>query len=48
MIHRNTGLDAITQLFQITKTGGLNDVVRILAGWKERNPRQAKRKEIKW
>ena len=48
MIHRNTGLDAIAQFFQVTKTGRLNNIILILAGRKERNPRQAKRKGIKW
>ena len=48
MIHWNTGLDTIDQLLQVTKPGRLNNMIRILAGRKERNPRQAKRKGIKW
>ena len=48
MIHRNTGLDTIAQFFQVTKPGRLNNIIRVLAGWKECNPRQAKSKGIKW
>ena len=44
MIHRNTGLDTIAQFFQVTKPGRLNNIILILAGWKECNPRQAKSK----
>ena len=44
MIHRNTGLDTIAQFFQVTKPGRLNNIILILAGWKESNPRQAKSK----
>ena len=44
MIHRNTGLYAIAQFFQVTKPGRLNNIIRVLAGWKECNPRQAKSK----
>ena len=47
MIHRNAGLDTIAQFFQVAKTRGPGDGIRVLAGGKQRNPRQAKCESIK-